>query len=927
MSIPILATKLYIPPPRSKIVSRPVLIDKLNGSLSAGRKLTLISAPAGFGKTTLVSEWVAVCGQPFTWVSLDEGDNDPVRFLTYLVAALQTIRPNVGKELLRILQSPRPPPIESMLTTILNEITIIPDNFIIILDDYHLVDAKAIDNALTFLLEHQPPQMHLVITTREDPNLPLARLRARGQLTELRAADLRFTPSEAAEFLEQVMGLNLTAEDMAALEARTEGWVAGLQLAALSMHGHKDVPGFIQAFAGDHHYIVDYLVEEVLQRQPETIRSFLLQTAILERLNGPLCEAVTGQPGGKARLETLQRGNFFLIPLDDKRYWYRYHHLFADVLHMHLMAEQPEQVPALHRRASEWYEENGSSADAVQHALAGKNFERAADLVERIFSTMSRNRQEAILLGWLKALPEAQIRNHPVLCNLYAGALMQNGEIQYVETWLLAAERWLTLTDDRRESPEVASVTMVIADKEEFRRLPGAVAVHRAGQALLLGNVAGTMKYAQQALDLALEEDFLRRGGAAALLGLAFWTSGDLETAQRMYVEGMAWLRQAGFISDVIGCALALADIYLARGRHREAIRVYERALQLAAENGTPTMRGTADMLVGMSELYREQNDLQAAIQYLRKSKQQGEHTGLPQNPYRWRAALARINEAEGDLDGALALLNEAERLYVGDFSPNVRPVNASKTRVWILQGRLDEALDWAREQGLSVDDELSYLHEFEHITLARILLACYRNEHVDRSIFEAMRLLERLLKAAQEGGRAGSEIEILVLQALAYQAQGELQAALLPLEQALALAEPEGYVRMFVDEGPSMRQLLLESSVRRIMPDYTGKLLAAFEAQGQGSARAFPIPLSSASQSLIEPETQPAKTGLVEPLSQRELEILRLFKTELSGPEIANQLVIALSTVRTHTKSIFSKLNVNNRRAAVKRAAELGLN
>ena len=340
--------------------SRPRLIEQLNEGLSSGRKLTLISAPAGFGKTTLVSEWVAGCGRPAAWLSLDEGDNDPARFLTYLVAALQTIAPNVGEGVLRVLQSPQPPPIESILTTLLNEITTIPDNFILVLDDYHLIDSKAVDNALTFLLEHLPPQMHLVITTREDPNLPLARLRVRNQLTELRAADLRFTPSEAAEFLNQVMGLNLSAEDVAALETRTEGWIAGLQLAALSMQGHQDVPGFIQAFAGDHRYIVDYLVEEVLQRQPEPIRNFLLQTSILDRLNGPLCDAVTGQPGGKARLETLQRGNFFLIPLDDKRHWYRYHHLFADVLRMHLMTEQPDQVPALHRRASEWYEQTWS---------------------------------------------------------------------------------------------------------------------------------------------------------------------------------------------------------------------------------------------------------------------------------------------------------------------------------------------------------------------------------------------------------------------------------------------------------------------------------------------------------------------------------------------------------------------------------------
>jgi LuxR family transcriptional regulator, maltose regulon positive regulatory protein len=930
----ILATKLYIPPPPPKVVFRPRLIERLNEGLLVGHTpgVTLISAPAGFGKTTLISEWVAVCKRQVAWLSLDEGDSDPTRFLTYLVAALRTVAPEIGEGVLSALQSSQPPPIEVILTALLNEITALPGQYVLVLDDYHRIEAKPVDLALTFLLEHLPPQMHLVITTREDPQLPLARYRARGQLTELRATDLRFMPSEAAEFLNQVMGLTLTAADMAALEDRTEGWIAGLQLAALSMQGHQDIPGFIQAFAGDHQYIVDYLVEEVLQRQPEPVRSFLLQTAILDRLNGPLCDAVTGMEGGSARLAALQRGNFFLIPLDDRRYWYRYHNLFAEVLHMHLITEQPAQVPALHRRASEWYQQNGSATDAIRHALAGKDFDRAADLVEQTFQTMAQNRQEALLLGWFKALPEALIRNRPVLCNLYAGVLMQTGEIQGVEAWLLAAERGLNLTGDGCEWLEAPSVTRVVANKEEFRRLPGAVAVHRAGLALLLGNVAGTMEFARRALDLAPEDDFLRRGGAAALLGLAYWTNGNLEAAQQMYTEGMAWLRRAGNISDDIGCAIALADISIAQGRLRKTSRIFEQALQLAAEHGTPTMRGTADMLVGMSELSREQNDLHAALQYLQRSKEQGEHTGLPQNRYRWRAALAHVREAQGDLDGALDLLDEAEHLYVSDFSPNVRPIAAMKTRVWVAQSRLDEALGWAREHNLTAQDDLSYLCEYEHITFARILLAQYKSNRADRFLLEAMGLLERLLKAAQEGERAGSAIEILVLQALAHQAQGNIPAALLPLHRALTLAAPEGYVRKFLDEGPPMAQLLLEAASRGMMPVETGKLLEAFKPEhppalavlGQGtSSQASP-----GESSLIDRrrEPSPASQPLIEPLSQRELEILRLFNTELSGPEIADQLVIALSTVRTHTKSIFSKLNVNNRRAAVKRAEELDL-
>src|ERR671916_2225335 len=491
MSTQILATKLYIPAPQPRVVPRPRLIERLNEGLH--RKLTLISAPAGFGKTTLLGEWLAGCGRPAAWLSLDEGDNDPTRFLAYLVAALRTVATDIGEGVLGALQSPQPPPTETILTALLNEINAIPDNFVVVLDDYHLIDARPIDDAFAFLLEHLPPRMHLVVATREDPHLPLSRLRVRGQMSELRAAYLRFTPSEAGEFLKGVMGLSLSAEDIAALEDRTEGWIAGLQLAALSMRGREDVAGFIRAFAGDNRYIVDYLVEEVLQQQPECIRSFLLKTSILDRLSGPLCDAVTGQEEGNARLEALERGNFFVIPLDDRRHWYRYHHLFAEVLFAHLIQERPDQVSTLHRRASEWYEQNGSAADAIRHALAAEDFERAADLVEVEVPAMRRSRQETTLLGWLKALPNELFQFRPVLGVGYASALMSNGELEGVEDRLRDAERWLETTAEMSERPEAPSAEMVVVDEEEFRRLPGAIAILRAGQALALGDLPGTV--------------------------------------------------------------------------------------------------------------------------------------------------------------------------------------------------------------------------------------------------------------------------------------------------------------------------------------------------------------------------------------------------------------------------------------------------
>ncbi len=905
MPTSILATKLYIPPARSKIVPRHRLIEQLNKGLH--HRLTLISAPAGFGKTTLVSEWIVGCERPTAWVSIDEGDSDPISFLTYLISAMQTINAGIGSEVLEVIQASQLPPIESILTTLLNEISTIPNEFVLVLDDYHLIDARLVDDTLTFLLEHLPPQMHVVITTREDPNFPLARFRARNQLTELRVTDLRFTPLEAAEFLNQVMDLSLSAKDVAALETRTEGWIAGLQLAALSMQGHQDIPGFIQAFAGDHRYIVDYLVEEVLKRQPESIRNFLLQTSILDRMNGPLCDAVIGQPGAKALLETLQRGNFFLIPLDDKRHWYRYHHLFAEVLHMHLMTEQPDQIPVLHRRASEWYEQNDSTPEAIHHALAAQDFDRVADLIERVLPILQQSRQEPALLVWLKALPDELFQNRPVLSVHYAGTLLQNGQLDGVESRLRDAERWLVVPADLHERP-------ISVNEEDFKRLPAFVAMYHAAIALAQGDVVNATKHARKVLELAREDDEFPRGAASSLLGLASWTSGDLETAYRMFADGMSYLQKVGFISDVIGGSVTLADIRITQGRLREAMSIYEHGLQLATKQGAPALRGAADMHVGMSGLYYERNELNIAEQHLLKSRELGEFNGLPKNPYRWRVAMAQIRETQGDLDGALDLLDEAEKLYMGDFSPNVRPISALKARVWLKQGELEKALDWARTQKLYVEEEPSYLREFGQITFARILLSQHQSDHSISLLHDAMGLLERLLKAAEEGGRIGSVIEILTLQALAHQMQEDIPAALPSLERALKLAEPEGYMRIFIDEGSSMTELIREIDTRGFLPSYTHKLLSAFELEDQG------LDVETA------PSAAPVSTSLIEPLSQRELDILRLFKTELSGPEIARELVIALSTVRTHTKSIYSKLNVNDRRAAVKRAAELNL-
>ena len=899
--IPLLKTKLFVPRMHPNHVVRPQLLQRLDEGRY--RKLTLISAPAGFGKTTLLSAWTAACGRQVAWLSLDEGDNDPIHFLSYVVAALQTVAPDIGRGVLNTLQSSQPPSMEAFLTTLLNDVSAASDEFLLVLDDYHLIDTDPVDRALAFLIEHLPPQLHLVIATRQDPPLPLTRLRARDQLTELRASDLRFASAEAAAFINQTLGPSLSAEEIAVLEERTEGWAVGLQLAVLSLQGHHDVPGFIRAFAGDHRYIADYLVDEVLQNQPAAVRNFLLETSILDRLHGPLCDAVTGQEGGQARLEELERGNFFVVPLDDQRRWYRYHHLFAGVLRARLMAEQSAQVATLHQRASDWYRHHGAVADAIRHALAAADFERAADLVERALPAMRQSRLGVTLLGWLRALPDELVRHRPVLSVAYASALMTGGELDGVEDRLCDAERWLD--DPAHTQAEDPANGMVVVAAEEFHRLPGLIAAYRAGHAHLRGDTPATVTHARRALELAPEDDHLTRGAAAALLAHADWANGELKAAQRHYAAGMASLGQAGMLSDIINGANTVAAIAMAQGRLRDAERTLEQAMQRAVDLGEPSLHGTADILVGLSDLRRERNELDAATEHLLHAQELAARTGAAYNRSRWLVAMARIKVAQGDLDGALTLLDEAERLRLPEFFPNTHPIATLKACVWIAQGRLGDARDWALEQGLSTEDEISYLHEYEHITLVRLLLAESTNDPASGSMPEILGFLERLLQAADHGKRTGSIIEILVLEALTHQARGDIPAALAPLERALTLAEPEGYVRAFVDEGHLISGLLDASMKRGNAPDYARRLLAAFG----------------------KPETgTPAKQDLIEPLSERELDVLRLLGSELDGPEIARELNVSLNTIRTHTKNIYSKLGVNSRRAAVRRSEELKL-
>ncbi len=906
----LLESKTYLPRHQRRAVPRPRLLERLDEGM--GSALTLVSAPAGFGKSTLLAAWLerrqrASVGEgSAAWLSLDAGDNEPSLYWTYVITALRTVAPTVGTDALALLEA-RSPTIRQVLTALLNDVATLQRDVVLVLDDYHVIESREVHDGMAFLLDHAPARLHLVLSSRADPPLPLARMRARGELTELRAADLRFTAAEAAAYLVEAMHLPLTAQDVSTLGTRTEGWIAALQLAALSMQGREDLAGFVAAFAGDDRYIVDYLVEEVLQRQPEHIRAFLLDTCVLSRMTAPLCDAVTGRADGRAMLEALDRANLFLVPLDDRRRWYRYHHLFAEVLQSRLLDERPVEVAELHRRASGWFAQHGDHDAAIHHALAARDHPLAAHLIEAAVPAMSRARREVTLRAWLEALPEELFRDRPVLSLAFVGALLSTGEVQGVEPRLRDAERWVDADEPERAGRDAEPTEPIVVDAAERRRLPAAVAVYRSGLALAGGDAAATEHHARRALDLVEPDDRFRRGAASALLGLALWGRGDLEGAYDGYAEASASFRTAGYISDVLGCAITLADIRVTQGRLGDALSSYEHGLQLALAQPAPAPRGIADMHVGISTIQRERGALDAAAEHLAQSERLGEHTGLPKHPYRWREAMAQLRAAEGDPAAAVTLLDDADHVYVADMAPNLRPIPALRARAWLAQGRVAEALAWARELRLSVDEDLSFLREFEHVTLARILLARHRAQPGTDSLGDAIRLLDRLLDAADAGGRAGTAIEILVLQAIAHQLGGDLPAALVPLQRALALAEPEGYVRVFVDEGHPMAVLLRAAARSAPNPEYVTRLLGSV-AHGDPTPR----------------RTETATT-LFEPLSPREREVLGLLDTELSGPDIARRLVVSLNTVRTHTKSIYAKLGVTSRRAAVLRGRETG--
>ncbi len=835
------------------------------------------------------------------WLSLDASDHEPASFWTYVVTALQAAVPGVGASALELISSPMPT--DLVLTTLLNELAAAPGDVWLVLDDYHLVDSREVSEGMTFLLTHLPPHVHVVLSTRADPDLPLARWRVRGELVEIRAADLRFTYDEAAEYLNEVTGLHLTAGDVEALEERTEGWIAALQLAALSIQGRDDVSGFIAQFAGTDRYLVDYLVEEVLAHQPEPVREFLLCSAVLDRLTGPLCDAVVGRDDGRDMLTTLERANLFLVPLDDQREWFRYHHLFADVLRARLLAERPDLVPQLHQRASRWYEAHDFAEEAIRHALASRDFDRTVALMELAVPAIRRHRHEAMLLGWLKVLPDDAVRSSPVLSVFYGYLLMISGDLDGFEARLDDADRALAGVPQGAAPPW--------AETDELRTLPATIAVYRASVAQARGDVAGTAQHARRALELAGPGDHLARGGAAGFLGLAAWARGDVSSALKTFAQAVASLHAAGNLVDELSSTLMLADMWLAAGHPSTARRLYLRALQVSEAHDGPVLRATPDLHVGLSELDYEVGDLGAARQHLEQAAALGEGAAMTESRFRWYVAMGRLVDAEGDPHEAIALLETAERLYRPGFFPDVRPIAAIKARVWIAHGDLAAAGDWVHERGVSAADEAVYLREFDHLTLVRLLIASHRAHSDPDALDQALALLARLRDAADASGRAGSLVEIRMLSALAQDAQGHRRQALETLGQCWAQSpEPEAYVRLFLDESTPMRELLGAADLQGVAGDHARRLLS----------------VGTASDVDVTASGRPPAHSSAEPLSERELQVLRLLDSELTGPQIARELFVTVNTLRSHTKRIFTKLEVTTRRAAVRRAHERGL-
>ena len=932
MSTELLRTKLFIPRPRpvAQRVPRPRLVERLNAGL--GCKLTLISAPAGFGKTTLLSEWVSSSDPRgrVAWISLDKGDNDPTRFWSYVIAALQTVHPGLGGPALAMLQSPHPPSIESVLTGLINEIATARTDWVaLVLDDLHTITNPQINDALGSLLGNLPAQsgpgeqgqgIHLTASGRADPPWALARLRARGELNELRADDLRFTYQEAAAFLNVAMKLSLSPDDVAVLEERTEGWVVGLQMAALSMQGRQDVSGLVKAFTGSHRFILDYLVEEVLDQLPPTIQEFLIKTSVLESLSASLCDAVADRDDSQTVLAQLDRANLFLVPLDDERRWYRYHHLFADLLRNRLEQALAEEVPALHRRASAWYEDERLIAKAIDHAFATNDMERAARLVERGAIEAIFQCEHSTLLRWLETLPVQAIHTRPWLCVYLAWSRYWIGPRDQVGHWLQAAERALAIAP----SPNALGIT-----KAERRQIAGNICALRAHQAHHDEDLPRVLRMAQHAIELLPEGDSIC-GSSMLVLGEAHWGLGDLKSAARALSETKQIALNVGNLSLAVVATCRLAHKSVKQSRLHKAFETCQEALRLATHPSGRQLLSAGHAKVRMSQLLYEWSNLTKASSHLGEGMEECAQWGPVDAVVESHVSLVRLQLAQGNTGSALDTLKQAEQRAQGQsLDPWISTwLDDCRVRLWLATGRLDAAIQWSASDGPRFDGPLSYHRDLDHVNLARVLCAQGAQDPSGPYLTQALDLLDRLLQAAELAGWTHDAIKISVLKALALHAHGDTEKALFALRNALSLAEPGGYVRTFVDEGAPMAQLL--SRILAQPRDLSGKARPEGQPAARRSIAADYVPkLLTVLAAEITPEAatpQPHPAPLIESLTERELEVLQLLSTTLSTAEIANELYIAVSTLRTHTKSIYGKLDVHSRREAIARAQALQL-